>query len=156
VDAAVSDGFVGMFLFNGLDECWVASFKVPTKFNASQQSAELYGLFIALKRGEERFGMTFDVISDSASSISSVTSLKMSSSPKVRNNLIRKVVRWSFLRPLKVSIAWTDTKNNLADEPSRTPILPLNCFKPYPVADFRRFLSISQSSFLSANSYAQR
>jgi hypothetical protein len=156
VDASVADGLVGMFLFNGSDECWVASFKIPTKFNASQQSAELYGLFIALKRGEERFGMTFDVISDSASSISSVTSLKMSSSPKVRNNLIRKVVRWSFIRPLRVSIAWTDTKNNLADEPSRTPISPVNCFKPYPVADFRHFLSISQSFFLSANSYTQR
>jgi hypothetical protein len=156
VDAAVSEGLVGMFLFNGVDECWVASFKVPIKFNTSQQSAELYGLFIALKRGEERFGSTFDVVSDSASSISSVTNLKMSSSPKARNNLVRKVVRWSFIRPLKVSMAWTDTKNNLADDPSRIPISPLNFFKPYPITDFKRYLSTSQTFFLSANEYAQR
>jgi hypothetical protein len=156
VDASAADGLVGMFLFDGEDEVWVASFTVPKKFNNSQQSAELYGLFIALKRGEERFGKTFDVISDSASSISSVTNLKMVATPKERNNLVRKVVRWSYLRPLKVSISWTDTKNNLADDPSREPIYPLNAFKLFSVREFKQFLCKSDKFFLSANQYAQK
>jgi hypothetical protein len=155
VDASVKDALVGIFLFSQ-NECWVGSFSIPTKFASSQQSAELYGLFIALKWGWERFGPRFTLVSDSASSISSVSNLKMSSLPPARNTLIRKIVRWGYMRHMRISLSWTDTKHNLADIPSRKVFDPINEFQPYSAVEFRDYLTQARSFFLSSHSYSQR
>jgi ribonuclease HI len=155
VDASVKDSLVGIFLFHR-DECWVGSFSIPTKFAASQQSAELYGVFIALKWGWERFREKFNLISDSASSVSSVTKFKMSSLPKARNSLIRKIVRWGFMRNMRVSMSWTDTKHNLADIPSREVFKPINEFQTYPVGKFSTYLVKAKPFFLSSHAYSQK
>jgi hypothetical protein len=155
VDASVKDALVGIFMSHK-DECWVGSFSIPTKFATSQQSAELYGVSIALKRGWERFGCRFNLVSDSASSISSVTNVKMSTLPKNRNTLIRKIVRWGFMRLLKVSVSWTDTKHNLADIPSRKVFHPINSFQVYDVKDFREYIVKSKEFFLSSHVYSQK
>jgi hypothetical protein len=155
VDASVKDALVGIFLFHN-KECWVGSFAIPVKFAASQQSAELYGVFIALKRGWERFGGVFNLVSDSASSVSSVTKFKMSSLPKARNNLIRKIVRWGFMRDMKISMSWTDTKHNLADIPSREIFNPINEFQTYPVGKFSSYLAEAKPFFLSSHAYSQK
>jgi hypothetical protein len=155
VDASFKDKLVGIYLFNG-KECWVGSFTIPTKFADSQQTAELYGLSLALKRGWERFGPTFNVVADSASSISSTTNIKMSALPLVRNLLIRKVVRWSFMREMRISLSWTDTKHNLADIPSREVFKPINNFQVSPVNEFSLYLEQSKAFFLSSQQYSQK
>jgi hypothetical protein len=155
VDASFKDKLVGIYLFDG-NECWVGSFSIPTKFADSQQTAELYGLILALKRGWERFGPNFNVVADSASSVSSTTNIKMSALPLVRNLLIRKVVRWSFMREMKISLSWTDTKHNLADIPSREVIEPINNFSKSPVSEFRIYLEQAKPFFFSSQQYSQR
>jgi hypothetical protein len=155
VDASFKDQMFGIFLFNK-GECWVGSFSIPLKFADSQQTAELYGLTIAMKRGFERFGSQFNVVADSASSIASVTNLKMSSLPKVRNVLIRKVIRWSLMKNLKVSVSWTESEHNLADTPSRKMFNPINQFQKFPASEFSSYLSKSSKFFLSSHQYFQR
>jgi hypothetical protein len=155
VDASFKDKLVGIYLFSG-KECWVGSFSIPIKFTDSQQTAELYGLFLALKRGWERFGTLFNVVADSASSISSTTNIKMSALPLVRNLLIRKVVRWGFMRVMRISLSWTDTKHNLADIPSREVFKPINEFQKSPVSEFSIYLEEAKSFFLSSQQYSQK
>jgi hypothetical protein len=156
VDASVEHSLVGIFIFVKEKECWRGSFTIPKKFNSSQQMAELYGVFIALKKGEERLGPAFNLISDSISSINSVVRIKMSPSPKTRNTLIRKIVRWAYLKPLRVAVSWVDTDHNIADGPSREAVIPINNFSTFPLQKFTSHILTSKEFFLSSDQFIQR
>jgi hypothetical protein len=156
VDASVEHALVGIFIFTSGRECWHGSFTIPKKFNSSQQMAELYGVFIALRKGEERLGPAFNLVSDSISSINSVVRIKMSPTPKARNTLIRKIVRWAYLKPLKVAVSWVDTDHNIADGPSRKAITPINNFSTFPLQKFTSYIQTSKAFFLSSDQFTQR
>jgi hypothetical protein len=155
VDASREDGFVGMITADS-ESATVATIPIPCKFLDSQQSAELFGLYLALKKGEVLFGPEFGVLADSASAISSVSNIKMSSSPRTRNDLMKKFVRWSFCRNLRVSIAWVETDLNLADTPIRTPVRPIGHFMPFDIKKVEESFRLHHPKFLDAHNFFQK
>mmetsp|Transcript_43015 Transcript_43015/g.60327 ORF Transcript_43015/g.60327 Transcript_43015/m.60327 type:complete len:601 (+) Transcript_43015:735-2537(+) len=118
VDAQNLFGRFGLIWWNG--SVWMErSVKIPKKFCDSQQTAELFALKKAIGFGLNVIGQEITVISDSASSLFSITKFKMASHCFRRNQILRKLASELVLRNATIWLLWVASDLNPADQGSR-------------------------------------
>ena len=95
------------------------SVKIPKKFCNSQQTAKLFALKKAIGFGLNVIGQEITVISNSTSSLFSITKFKMASHCFRRNQILCKLASELVLRNATIWLLWVASDLNPADQGSQ-------------------------------------
>jgi hypothetical protein len=152
VDAQVDHGLVGVVILELNSVCTSATFDIPSRYRDSQQSAEMYGVLLAINIGLDRFGGLFNLASDSISSIMGVLRPCMATGSLARNSIIRSIFRKLLFKKFLINLLWVPSKHNPSDLPSRSPDAVRKIFSPIPFSS----VVISLPFLFSSDSFLAR
>jgi hypothetical protein len=152
VDAQVDHGLVGMVILDLSNSCSSASFDIPIRYRDSQQTAEMYGVKLAIQTGWDRFGGRFNLATDSISSLMGMLKPRMATGSVGRNSIIRSILMKMVFREFKINFLWVPSEHNPSDAPSRVALVPRKAFSYTPFSS----VSISFSQLFSSDSFSSR
>jgi hypothetical protein len=153
VDAQVDFALVGVVIADLNGQCRSMTVDIPHRFRDSQQSAEMYGIKVAINLGWNLFGGKFNLASDSISSVMGLLKPRMATGSLPRNVIIRSILMKMVFREFAINFLWVPSEFNPSDDPSRAPNAIRNSFVDIPFSSVSNSFNhlYSSDSFLSRN-----